>query len=90
MRDAGVVASRPEGTHLVLPLAFWAWLIIAALLAAYELAGAEMLSLSFALGALAAAVTVLLGAGAGWQWGLFFSVSFVGLIGFGRWWAHGR
>jgi membrane protein implicated in regulation of membrane protease activity len=74
----------------VLPLAFWAWLVIAAVLALYELAGAQMLSLAFALGALAAAIAVLLGAGAGWQWGLFFGVSLVGLIGLGRWWSHGR
>ena len=72
------------------PLAFWAWLVVAAVCALYELAGAQMLSLSFALGALTAAVVALLGAGPWWQWGGFFAVSLVGLVGLGRWWSQGR
>ncbi len=69
-----------------MPLSFWAWLVVAGACAAYEIVGAEMLSLPFALGSLSAAVAVLLGAGAWWQWGLFFGVSLAALIGFDRWW----
>ena len=70
----------------MLPLWFWAWLMVATVCALYELAGADMLSVPFALGALSAAAAVLLGAGVAWQWSLFFGVSFVALVGLGRWW----
>lgn len=72
------------------PIWFWSWLVVATVCAVYELFGAEMLSLPFALGALGAAIATLLGAGAGWQWGLFFGVSLVALIGLRRWWSQGR
>jgi membrane protein implicated in regulation of membrane protease activity len=72
------------------PLAFWAWLVVAAVCAVYELFGAKMLSLPFALGALAAAVAVLVGAAPGWQWGVFFGVTFAALVALSRWWAQGR
>jgi hypothetical protein len=49
-----------------------------------------MLSLSFAAGALAAAVSVLLGGAPWWQWGSFFVVSLAGIVGLGRWWSQGR
>jgi membrane protein implicated in regulation of membrane protease activity len=68
------------------PLHFWSWLVVALVCAVYELYGAEMLSLPFALGALAAAVAVLVGAGPWWQWGLFFAVALIALLGFARWW----
>ena len=69
----------------MVPLSFWAWLTVATACAVYELVGARMLSLPFALGALAAAVGVLLGTSVGWQWALFFGVSLAGLLGFARW-----
>ena len=69
----------------MVPLSFWAWLVVAAVCATYELWGAQMLSLSFALGALAAAVACSLGAGGWWPWGLFFGVSLFGIATLGRW-----
>ncbi len=72
-------------------LPFWAWLVVAVACALYELLGrADLFALPFALGALAAAVATLLGASAGWQWGLFFAVSLLGIVGFRRWRAQGR
>ncbi len=74
----------------MLPLSFWAWLVVAAVCVLYELADTEMLSLSFGLGALAAATAVLLGLGPGWQWGSFFAVTLAGFVLLARWWAQGR
>jgi membrane protein implicated in regulation of membrane protease activity len=70
----------------VIPLWFWTWIVIALVCALYELSGAGMLSLPFALGALAAAVAALVGASIVWQWALFFGITLGGLVGFQRWW----
>jgi len=82
------IGTPPASTERVevLHIWFWAWLVIAAVCALYELYAGEMLSLPWALGALSAAVLEFLGVPLAWQWVAFFAVSFVFLVAMRRWW----
>lgn len=58
-------------------LAFWAWVITAAILAVGEILSGGLYLLPFGLGAAAAAAAVATGLSPGWQWGAFVVVSSV-------------